>query len=293
MANVLRPTALLMALLAIAPQTWAGPLEDGDAALQEGRYEDAFALLLPEAEKGEVFAQYHVALLYARGLGTAVNESKAARWYTLAADQGDTSAMTNLGLMYHLGRGVERDHARAAELYTAAANAGESMAQNNLANLYLSGDGVEQSNHEALRWYEASAEQGLALAQNSLGILYCEGREGAQPIERDSEKCTYWLHRAADQGHEQARENIYELTRSAADDGNLQALHNQGAYLMQGYGTEASSDEGLRLITQAAEARLASSQRVLVQLYEDGGFGVAPDAEKAAYWRAVLEQEAR
>ncbi|MDJ0907748.1 MAG: tetratricopeptide repeat protein [Woeseiaceae bacterium] len=285
--------APLIALSLLAPHCWAGPLEDGDAALQQGRYEEALALLLPEAEKGEAFAQYNVALLYARGLGTAVDEVEAVRWYTLAAEQGDLNATSNLGLMYSQGRGVGRDKARAAELFMVAAEAGIGMAQNNLASLYLSGEGVEQNNHEAVRWFTLAAEQDVPMAQNSLGLLYCEGREGPKPIERDNDKCTYWLQRAAALGYEPALENVYTLTRAMADDGNLQAMHNAGALLLQGYGTEQNSVEGLQLITQAAEAGVENSQRVLVQIYERGAFGIAPDAEKAAYWRAKLAEQAR
>ncbi len=286
----MKRTALLLALLAFAPHCWAGPLEEGDAALQQGRYEDALALLLPEAEKGEAFAQYNVALLYARGHGTPVDESEAVRWYTLAAEQGDLNAITNLGLMYSQGRGVGKDTARAAELFAVAAEAGVGMAQNNLANLYLSGAGVEQNAHEAMRWFEAAAQQEVAMAQNSLGGLYCEGRDGARPIEVDTEKCTYWLHRAANQGYEPARVNIFRLTREMAGDGNLQALHNLGAYYLQGYGTEPNPDEGLRVITLAAEAGVANSQSVLVQIYEQGAFGIPADADKAAYWRERLAE---
>ncbi len=289
----MKRTALLLALLAFAPHCWAGPLEDGDAALQQGRYEEALALLLPEAEKGEAFAQYNVGLLYARGLGTAVDESEAVRWYTLAAEQGDLNAMTNLGLMYSQGRGVGQDAVRAAELFRVAAEAGNGMAQNNLANHYLSGEGVEQNDHEAMRWFEAAAEQSIGMAQNSLGLLYCQGRDGARPIKPDSEKCTYWLQRAAAQGYPPARVNIFRLTQEMADSGDLQALHNLGAYYLQGYGTERNSDEGLRLITQAAEAGVANSQRVLVQIYEQGAFGIPVDADKAAYWRAKLAEQTR
>ncbi len=275
-----------MALLSVACS--AGSLEDASDALDEGRYEEAMVLLLPVAEKGDAYAQYNLGVLYAQGLGTAVDEEEAVRWYTLAAEQGFSDALTNLGLMYSDGRGVEQDYVRAVELYSAAANAGHGLGQNNLGSSYLFGHGVEQNNDEAMRWFEAAAEQDVAMAQNSLGMLYCQGREGERPIERDTEKCTYWLQRSAAQGFEMARANIFSLTLEMADEGDLQALHNAGGYLLQGYGTEQDSEEGLRLITQAAEAGVENSQRVLLQIYEQGAFGIAPDAEQAAYWRARL-----
>ena len=286
----MKRSALLIALLALALDCQAGPREDGSAALEQGRYEDAFALLLPLAEDGDAYAQYNVGVMYAQGAGTARDETEAVRWYTAAAQQGDPDAATNLGLMYEQGRGVEQDYDRAAQLYAMAAHAGHALGQNNLGSSYLFGNGVEQNNHEAVRWFTAAAEQDVAMAQNSLGVLYCEGRDGPRPIDVDTDKCTYWLHRAAALGFEQARSNIFQMTLNMADKGDLQALHNVGGYLLQGYGTAQNPEEGLRRITLAAEAGVENSQRVLVQIYERGGFGIAPDAEKAAYWRAKLAE---
>lgn len=144
-------------------------LDDGNQALKDKRYGDAYRLLLPEAEKGNSFAQYNIGYLLANGLGVKKDEKYARRWYELAAQQGDMDAQTNLGLMFQDGVGGERDFKQAALLFEKAARRGHALAQNNLGSAYLFGRGVNQDYSEALRWLTLSAEQGLAIAQNSLG----------------------------------------------------------------------------------------------------------------------------
>ena len=98
--------SLMLAFLFLLVPANAGRLEDGSAALEKKQYKKAHALLLPLAKKGNVFAQYNVAVMYAKGLGVTKNDVEAVKWYKKAAEQGDANAQANLGLMYENGRGV-------------------------------------------------------------------------------------------------------------------------------------------------------------------------------------------
>jgi TPR repeat protein len=102
----------------------------------------------------------------------------------------------------------------------------------------------------------------------------------------DEELCNKWIKSAVALGNEDAKATLFILTKRSAERGDLQAMHNTGGYYLQGFGTQADARQGIEWLTKAAEAGLKQSQKVLSQLYEQGGFSVAADANKAAYWKA-------
>jgi TPR repeat protein len=59
----------------------------------------------------------------------------ALRWYTAAADKGYAGALNSLGVMYSAGEGVRADCTRAAHFFTLAANQGYPAANDNLRTL--------------------------------------------------------------------------------------------------------------------------------------------------------------
>jgi uncharacterized protein len=275
--------SILLCLAASAAM--ADAMDEGLAALEAERWAEAYRILLLEARAGNRLAQYNVALLLSRGLGVEKDAPQAAQWYERAAKSGDEDAMVNLGLMYAAGEGVKRDPARAAQLYRAAAEAGNGMAQNNLGAAYLKGEGVERNDIEALRWLNKAAEQDVSPAQNTLGALYCGGDKRPNPIKIDDELCNKWIKSAVALGNEDAKATLFFLTKKSAEKGEPQAMHNLGGYYLQGFGTQADARQGVEWLTRAAEAGLKPSQNLLSQLYARGGFGVAADPKKAAYWK--------
>lgn len=61
--------------------------------------------------------QWNLGNHYYFGVGTPINNEKAAEWYTIASDRGYAPAQINLGIMYRDGRGVERDVEKAKHLF--------------------------------------------------------------------------------------------------------------------------------------------------------------------------------
>ena len=109
---------LLVSALAIA-----GPYEDGVAAYDRGQYAAALSLWLPLAERGNVSAQYNVAVLYEKGQGVEQDYHEAARWYLTAAEQGDPEAQYSIGVLYESGLGVVARSASVAQKWYALAAA--------------------------------------------------------------------------------------------------------------------------------------------------------------------------
>ena len=173
-AGLLRATlTALLYLGVIASAAVAGPLEDADAADEQGDYDTALRLLLPLAQQGNRIAQKRMGDFYASGRGVPKDYSESEKWFRQAAAQNDLDAQWNIGNIYQLGRGgIPKDFAEAKKWYLSAANQGHIQSQMSLASAYSEADGVDRDLHEAAKWFLRAANQGDAIAQLRLGIMY-------------------------------------------------------------------------------------------------------------------------
>ncbi|MEC8743472.1 MAG: tetratricopeptide repeat protein, partial [Pseudomonadota bacterium] len=149
--------------------------EEGKAAFEAGKFDQARKIWIPLADAGDASSQFSLALLYKNALGVKRDDSKAAFWFERAAEKGMTDAQKMIGLLYFSGTGVPRSLDKSARFYEMAAQSGDAEAQYMLANLYRQGKGVELNFEQAARWYEAAAKQGDIAAQSNLARLYMEG----------------------------------------------------------------------------------------------------------------------
>lgn len=132
--------------------------EAGLAALKERDYDVAHTTFLVLAAQGDAEAQYQLASLYHRGLGSDTDP-----WNRRGGAASDS-----------LGQGA--DLTAAARWYEEAARQGHAGAQYALGNMRLMGEGVEQDDGEAARWHEKAAAQGHAAARLNLAKLQQIGR---------------------------------------------------------------------------------------------------------------------
>ncbi|MGL9620847.1 tetratricopeptide repeat protein [Bradyrhizobium sp. U531] len=113
----------MLLLATVAPAT-AQSLHQGIAAFNRQNYQQASAIFITLAERGDRSAQTYLGLLFETGRGVPLNYTEAAMWYRRAAEQGDSRAQYSLGLLYDRGQGVPRDIVEASKwlnLSTAAA----------------------------------------------------------------------------------------------------------------------------------------------------------------------------
>lgn len=110
-----------------------------------------------EAERGNLAAQWYLAVIYEYGRGVSQNYSEAVKWYRLLAEQGIASAQTKLGWMYWQGLGEVQNSSEALRWYHAAAEQGDANAQNALGVMHQYGFGVIQNYVIAHMWYNISA----------------------------------------------------------------------------------------------------------------------------------------
>ena len=95
-----------------------------------------------QAERGNLKAQYDLALLYANGKGTATNETEAMKWIRKAAAQGEPRSQALLGASYaNGGKGSPQDDLEVEKLFRKSAEQGWAEGQHNLACCYMDGRG--------------------------------------------------------------------------------------------------------------------------------------------------------
>lgn len=100
----------------------AADYQIGARAFEARDYATATAVWKELADAGHMVAQKSLAVIYAKGLGTPVDDTKAAYWYGKAAAQGHAVAQLRLAIAYTFGAGVPRDLVR-AYVWLAHANA--------------------------------------------------------------------------------------------------------------------------------------------------------------------------
>jgi len=135
----------------------------GGILFERGEYRDAEQYFLTSAMKGDVKAEYNLALLYAGDYLGQPDREKAKEWLESASDKGFAYAQSMLGSMYL----EENDLKRAVPYITDAAEQDEPTAQYNLGALGLSGQ-IEMEYSVAVGWLAKAANNGMEMAYQLL-----------------------------------------------------------------------------------------------------------------------------
>lgn len=199
--------SILGVLFLLAGQSIADDLEDGSKFYVEKKYSQAIASFKKAADQGNARAQYNLGLMYAKGVGVALDYQQAYAWLHKAADQGIGDAEYNLAIMYDNGLGVTKDYPVAVFWYRKAVEHGVPMAHFNLGAMYDNGLGVAQDYSQAVSLYRYAAERGVAQAQYNLATLY----ESGMGVAKDYVQAAMWFHRAAGQGLAQAKTALADM----------------------------------------------------------------------------------
>ncbi len=117
----------------------------------------------------------------------------------------------------------------------------------------------------ALSEFRIAADQDDPFAQNLLGLMYVQGLG----VQRNYQLALDWFSKAQVLGLPDAMAN---LAKMYAD----------------GLGVTKNDATALRYYRDAALSGFRPALSLMVKIYEKGGLGVAPDAEKALFWRARL-----
>jgi len=98
------------------------PLHKFHRAYRARKYQKAFELIKPFAERGFTPAQVYLGFMYNNGQGVAKDHTEAAKWYRKAAMLRLTNAQNLLGTMYAQGQGVSKDYVQAYKWFSLVAS---------------------------------------------------------------------------------------------------------------------------------------------------------------------------
>ncbi|UZO03689.1 uncharacterized protein OCT59_024092 [Rhizophagus irregularis] len=173
----------------------------------------AFGYFDEVANKDYAAGQSNVGYCYCMGVGIIKDLKLAAHWYQKAADNGNILAIYNLGLLYLNGDGVNKDHVKAFKLFKRSSEEylGGIVI---LGRCYECGIGTKIDKCRAFELYHKAAELGDSQAQYNLAFMYKNG----YGTTKDFDKATYWYRKSADQGHEDAHNKLYQLSKVRCDD---------------------------------------------------------------------------
>lgn len=198
-------------------------------AMEDQNFEAAFSQFLISAKKGNIYAQYIIAQMYARGDGVTKDIREAASWYSLSADAGHLQSQNNLANMYMDGYGVLQNLTEAARWFERAAEQGNYLSMASLAELYQHGDGVELDFDKALDLYLTSAEKGIGKSMNNLGFMHFKGHG----VPQSYINAYMWFTIAEKNGHLQGKVNKFDMLAYISEEDQLTATEMADLWLLQ------------------------------------------------------------
>ncbi|KAI1487999.1 hypothetical protein F5X96DRAFT_647558 [Biscogniauxia mediterranea] len=161
-------TALLQYAMKALPSLRVGapPQEQHVAPVISGPLLEGVRLLQQSADQNNTDAIYLLAQLNFYGNYSHPRNFKAAfdHYHRLASEYGNSSAQHMVGLMYATGIGdaVERDQAKALLYHTFAADQGHTRSEMTVAARHLGGIGVPKNCEIACKYYKRVADKAMA-----------------------------------------------------------------------------------------------------------------------------------
>lgn len=255
------------------------------------------------AAAADAFAAYKCGEFLCKGLGTAVDKTKAAALLKRASDADIPNAQLLLGDLCYYGDGVERDVPKALSLYKDAAMHGNPAAMWNVGVVYVSGKGVAADYELGLTWLALASQKGMGkLVAERLGKSADGGQNGwkGTPVydymhglsllaadSRDVDgamKCFSTLEKQkcrhaatmlaacyADKSWKKANEKkAVKCLEKAAADGDLAGLYALALRYESGDGVAASSERALQLLQKAADGGYVPALCHIGDLYNKG-----------------------
>lgn len=267
--------------------------------------EAAFKLIKKCMELGSGLCSMELADMYAKGIGTPQNHTKAFRLYQSIRDDGG-DANYHLGLMSEAGQGTKQDYVSAMEYYMSAAKKQNGASMNRIGELYLRGLGVPRDYAQAALWFEKAADFHDSEGLLNGGKLYAQGLG----VKRDDAEAQKWYEEAVEQGNSDAMRVLARFFEEGRGVGPSTArarqLYCNAAFLDQKRMTEelaaanpnadarkrivgelavlyqCKENEDIRKSASILESQLTETERnaahTLAQALTPGGIGKAVDA---------------
>jgi TPR repeat protein len=191
--------------------------------IENEEFEQAFDILLPQAEQGNPDTQF--LLGYLHFTSAEIDPHQAKEWLRKAAARNHAEAC------YYLARWLDDNHTgmpsdpEGMELFHRAAELGSSGAQCDLASSYAMGWNNFPVDAALSRgWYLRAAEQGVVDAQYNLGMMLLTGEGGNVDYKRGIE----WLVRTASRDVPAAMSTYAARVLAEANENGLYGVERNG-----------------------------------------------------------------
>lgn len=120
--------------------------------IQEGKYKEAYPILLEAAELNQPEAQYNLAYLLKSGELGEVKSKEAIEWFKKSSNNNFNDAHYFLMMIYGNGDGVDQDLEMGFEYALKCAENDDATCMWNVVNCYLLGTGVEPDIDKFKEW---------------------------------------------------------------------------------------------------------------------------------------------
>lgn len=187
--------------------------------------EQAFPILLKEAEGGDMYSQCALSLIYASGKGTQTDNSKAFTWMQKSAEQGYGDALGNLAIHYLNGIGCNENKQKAFECVQKAVEVNKPNGEL-LAAMYLQGIGTKIDTAKAISIYKELADMQSSSSQAQLGHIYYE---------------------------QDKYELAFKYLSQAEKKDELQAIDDLTVMYLRGWGVTESQDQAISLAQRSVK----------------------------------------
>ncbi len=217
-------------------------IDQGKEAYFMGNYQRALKAFMPDARKGNSYAQIKIGQMYENGWGVERDYLIAKKWYEQAATGGDPIAHVAIGKLYAYGRGVMKDYNTAEAHLLKAAALEYPHAYYVLGDIHNDAYAFGYNESYALKYYVMAAESNAAASSQNGHFRKGTGQ---------------WFRLITPKG--------VQATRRIADEGNVVAQLNTGLRYYFGEGVAINHTTANSYFLMAALAGNAEAQNFLAQ----------------------------
>lgn len=201
-----------------------------------------FLTLEPNAKRLRDYVQYRIGKMFALGLGTEQDYTKAFGWFEKSAAAGNKFAQYSLGSLYFYGNGTPQNYEKAFEYYKLSADQDNAYACYEIAKMLCDGIGTEKNTEQAELYFQKAYNGFLKIAQDNpddkiiyrLGVMTFSGTG----CEVDRELGLEYIKQSAELGNEYAQaflENSRNYNLTAAQNAVFSMLFSFGRLISDDY----------------------------------------------------------
>ena len=200
-----------------------------------------FLALEPTLKRLKPYIQYRIGKMFALGLGTEQDYTKAFGWFEKSAVAGNKFAQYSLGNLYFYGNGITQNYEKAFEYYKLSADQDNAYACYETAKMLRDGIGTEKNTEQAELYFQKAYNGFLKIAQDNpdekilyrLGVMTFSGTG----CDADRDLGLEYIKQSAELGNEYAQAFLENRDRY-----NLTAAQNAVFSMLFSFGRLISDD---------------------------------------------------